>query len=143
MVSTFHGLEVAKRGLFAQQSALSTTAHNIANANTQGFTRQRAELQASTPIPNPGMNMARSPGQIGTGVEVVKIVRLREDYLDVQLRGEYKNLGYFEAKSDTLTKMEELLNEPSDTGLANTMDQFFNSWQDLRKTRIVLLLVPL
>lgn len=133
MVSTFHGLEIAKRGLFAQQSALSTTAHNIANANTQGYTRQRAEMQATTPIPNAGMNVDKTPGQLGTGVEVAKLVRLREDYLDVQFRGENKNLGYYEAKSDTLSKMEELLNEPSETGLAETMDQFFNSWQELSK----------
>jgi len=133
MTSTFLGLEIAKRALYAQQSALSTTAQNVANANTDGYTRQRAEMQATTPLPNAGMNVDKTPGQMGTGVEVTKLVRLRDDYLDVQYRGQNKDLGYYDAKSDTLSKMEELLNEPSDNGLAETMDSFFNSWQELQK----------
>lgn len=128
MTSTFHSLEVGKRGLAAQQAALSTTGHNIANANTIGYTRQRAEMQATKPVSIPGMQI-----QLGTGVEVNKIVRLREDYLDVQLRNENKSLGYWEAKSDTLTKVEELLNEPSDDGLAFTMDEFWKGWEELAK----------
>jgi flagellar hook-associated protein 1 len=128
MTSTFHSLEVGKRGLAAQQAALSTTGHNIANANTTGYTRQRAEMQATKPVSIPGLQI-----QLGTGVEVNKIVRLREDYLDVQLRNENKNLGYWEAKSDTLTKVEELLNEPSDDGLAFTMDEFWKGWEELAK----------
>jgi flagellar hook-associated protein 1 len=133
MASTFHGLELGKRGLYAQQSALSTTGHNIANANTTGYTRQRAEMQATKAISYPGMHSDTSPSQIGTGVEVNKLVRLREEYLDVQIRGENKNLGYWEAKSDTLSKIEEVLNEPSETGLAATMDQFWKGWQELAK----------
>ncbi|MFP5113106.1 flagellar hook-associated protein FlgK [Bacillaceae bacterium C204] len=128
MTSTFHSLEVGKRGLAAQQAALSTTGHNIANANTTGYTRQRAEMQATKPVSFPGMQI-----QLGTGVEVNKIVRLREDYLDVQLRNENKSLGYWEAKSDALTKVEELLNEPSDDGLAFTMDEFWKGWEELAK----------
>ncbi|MEH7308905.1 flagellar hook-associated protein FlgK [Neobacillus drentensis] len=128
MTSTFHSLEVGKRGLAAQQAALSTTGHNIANANTTGYTRQRAEMQATRPVSIPGMQI-----QLGTGVEVNKLVRLREDYLDVQLRNENKSLGYWEAKSDTLTKVEELLNEPSDDGLAFTMDEFWKGWEELAK----------
>lgn len=126
MTSTFHGLELGKRGLYAQQAALSTTGQNIANANTVGYSRQRAEMQATKPIASQGV-------QLGTGVDVTKIVRLREEYLDVQFRGENKNLGYYEAKSDTLNKIEELLNEPSDNGLAFTMDEFWKGWEELAK----------
>jgi flagellar hook-associated protein 1 len=124
MASTFHGLEVGRRGLFAQQMALNTTGHNIANANTNGYTRQRVEMQASNPISTSGVNL-------GTGVEISKLVRLREEYLDVQIRGELKNTGYWEAKSETFSKIEELLNEPSDNGLARTMDEFWKGWQEL------------
>lgn len=133
MASTFHGLELGKRGLYAQQTALSTTGHNIANANTNGYTRQRAEMQATKAISYPGMHSDTSPSQLGTGVEVNKLVRLREEYLDVQIRGENKSLGYWEAKSDTLSKIEEILNEPTDSGLAATMDQFWKGWQELSK----------
>lgn len=124
MTSTFHGLELGKRALYAQQAALSTTGHNVANANTTGYTRQRVEMQSTNPLTTNGV-------QLGTGVEVTKIVRLREDYLDVQLRGENKNFGYWEAKSDTLSKIEELMNEPSDQALAHTLDEFWKGWQDL------------
>src|SRR5688572_30105136 len=133
MASTFHGIEVGKRALFAQQSALSTTGHNIANANTLGYTRQRAEMQATSAIPYAGMQNDKSPAQLGTGVEVTKLVRLREEYLDVQYRGEIKNVGYWEAKSDTYIKIEEILNEPSNVGLAYTMDEFWKGWQELAK----------
>lgn len=124
MASTFHGLEVGKRGLFAQQMALNTTGHNIANANTTGYSRQRVEMQASNPISTSGV-------KLGTGVETSKLVRLREEYLDVQIRAEHKNTGYWEAKSETFSKIEELLNEPSDDGLASTMDEFWKGWQEL------------
>ncbi|ETI69357.1 flagellar hook-associated protein FlgK [Neobacillus vireti] len=126
MTSTFHGIEIGKRGLAAQQTALSTTGQNISNANTIGYTRQRAEMQATPSISSNGL-------QLGTGVDVNSLVRLREEYLDVQFRGENKNLGYWEAKSDTLGRIEELMNEPSDDGLAFTMDEFWKSWQELAK----------
>ncbi|MBO0961051.1 flagellar hook-associated protein FlgK [Neobacillus sp. MM2021_6] len=129
MTSTFHGLELGKRALFAQQTALSTTGHNIANANTTGYTRQRVDMQATNPISIAGT----SSFQLGTGVDVNKIERLREDYLDLQMRGENKNLGYWEAKSDTLSKVEEVLNEPSDNGLAHVMDEFWAGWEELAK----------
>lgn len=133
MTSTFHGLELGKRGLYAQQYALSTTGHNITNVNTIGYSRQRAEMQATKAIPFPGMHGDKSPAQLGTGVEVNKLIRLREEFLDVQFRNEYKNLGYWDAKSDTFTRIEELLNEPTEDGLAHTMDEFWKGWQELAK----------
>ncbi|MFJ7726539.1 flagellar hook-associated protein FlgK [Neobacillus sp. NPDC097160] len=126
MTSTFHGIELGKRGLSAQQTALSTTGHNISNANTIGYTRQRAEMQATPSISNNGV-------QLGTGVNVNSLVRLREEYLDTQFRGENKKLGYYEAKSDTLSKIEDILNEPSDDGLGHVLDEFWKGWQELSK----------
>ncbi len=133
MSSTFHGLELGKRSLFAQQAALNTTGHNIANSNTKGYTRQRVELETSHSISYPGMNGDRSPRQLGTGVEPAEIVRIREDFLDEQFRGENKAFGYWEATSNTYTKLEEIMNEPSDIGLQKLMDQFWQGWQDLAK----------
>lgn len=130
MTSTFHGLEVGKRALFAQQTALSITGHNIANANSTGYTRQRAEMQATSPL---SISAGVNSFQLGTGVEISKIVRSREEYLDVQIRSENKNLGYWEAKSDSLSKIEEIINEPSDEGLANTLNEFWKGWQELAK----------
>jgi flagellar hook-associated protein 1 FlgK len=131
MRSTFHGIEVSKRGLFAQQSALNTTGHNISNANTEGYTRQRANMQATTGLPYVGMNASIEPGILGTGVNVVGLQRLRESFLDVQYRTENKHYGYWEAKSDVLEKIEGIMNEPSDTGLQKVMDELWKSWEDL------------
>ncbi|MEH7225050.1 flagellar hook-associated protein FlgK [Bacillus sp. JJ1566] len=131
MVSTFHGLETARRGMVTQQSALYTTGHNIANANTPGYTRQRVNFTQTNPYPSPGLNTAKIPGQVGTGVEAGTIQRVRESFLDLQFRGENTKNGYWEARTNAISKMEDILNEPSETGLAKTMDQFWQSLQDL------------
>ncbi|KAF0996469.1 flagellar hook-associated protein FlgK [Geobacillus sp. TFV-3] len=131
MLSTFHGLEAARRAMMAQQAALYTTGHNIANANTEGYTRQRVQLRPTPPFPTPGLNRPNIPGQMGTGVEASSVERVREYFLDVQYRGENSKLGYWEARADAVAKMEDIMNEPSDSGLAKTMDQFWQALQDL------------
>lgn len=131
MRSTFMGLETARRGMFTQQSALHTTGHNIANANTPGYTRQRVNFQPTEPYPAAGMNRPQLPGQIGTGVAAGSVQRVRESFLDVQYRGENNKLGYWESRAEAYSKLEEVVNEPSDSGLAKTMDQFWQSLQDL------------
>lgn len=125
------GLETAKRGMFAQQSALHTTGNNIANANTEGYTRQRVNFQATEAYPSLGINRPQIPGQMGTGVEAGSVQRIRETYLDIQYRSENNKLGYWESRANALEKMEEIMNEPSDTGLSKTIDQFWQSLQDL------------
>lgn len=131
MTSTFHGLEVNKRGLFAQQTALNTTAHNVSNANTEGYTRQRVNLEATNAIPVPGLNTSTTAGQLGTGVQATEIQRMREIYLDNQYRSQNKHYGYYEAKQSGLSQIESILNEPSDNGLQSVMDKFWQSWEDL------------
>ncbi|AYA78021.1 flagellar hook-associated protein FlgK [Bacillus sp. Y1] len=131
MRSTFMGLETARRGMFTQQSALNTTGHNIANASTPGYTRQRVNFTQTQPYPNVGLNKPQLPGQMGTGVEAGSVQRVRESFLDVQYRGENNKLGYWEARAESYTKMEEIMNEPSDSGLSQTMDMFWQSLQDL------------
>ncbi|ERI09663.1 flagellar hook-associated protein FlgK [Aneurinibacillus aneurinilyticus] len=131
MPSAFSALEIGKRALFANQGALNTIGHNIANANTEGYTRQRVNLQATSPYPYPALTNARQAGQMGTGVVISSIERLRERFLDLQFRGEYKKFGYYEKKSDTLGKIESILNEPSDKGFQYTMDEFWTAWHTL------------
>lgn len=131
MRSTFHGLEVSKRGLYAQQNSLNTVNHNIANANTEGYTRQRTTISATNPIEVPSWSRSTAPGQLGTGVEVTSIERVRENYLDRQYRNENKSLGEWEIRSDSLDKIEAIVNEPSDTGLRKVIEDFWNSWQTL------------
>ncbi|MGP4073865.1 flagellar hook-associated protein FlgK [Piscibacillus sp. B03] len=131
MPSTFHGLEVARRALFTQQSALHTTSHNIANANTDGYSRQRVQFEQTSPFPAPARNRPEIPGQMGTGVEAGQIERVRDAFLDFQYRTENNKNGYWSERADALSRMEDIMNEPSDEGLAKAMDQFSAALQDL------------
>ncbi|OXT16876.1 flagellar hook-associated protein FlgK [Bacillus sp. OG2] len=131
MVSTFHGLETAKRGMFTQQNALYVTGHNIANANTPGYSRQRVNFVQTDAFPAASINRAQIPGQIGTGVKAGSIERIRESFLDIQYRGEQNKLGYWESRATSLSKMEDIMNEPSDNGLSAVMGEFWQSLQDL------------
>lgn len=131
MRSTFMGLETARRGMFTQQSGLYTTGHNIANVNTEGYSRQRVNFTTTDPYPSAGMNRPQLPGQMGTGVEAGTIQRIREGYLDLQFRTENSKIGYYGALSESLTKMEEIMNEPSESGLHSTLEKFWNALQDI------------
>lgn len=131
MFSTFHGLETAKRGMNTQQSALYVTGQNISNANTLGYTRQRVNFEATPAYPAASMNRPQIPGQMGTGVQAGSIQRVRDSFLDLQFRGENNKLGYWGNKADSLSKMEDIMNEPSDSGLSATLGQFWQSLQDL------------
>ena len=117
-------LNIARSGLFAQQAALNTTGHNIANATTEGYSRQRVELEASQPA-------FWGSHAMGAGVDVVGVKRMRDQYLDAQLRTQGQSLGWWETMETKLTQLEDSFGEPSDTGLSATINAFFDSWQDL------------
>ncbi|MFY3791556.1 flagellar hook-associated protein FlgK [Ureibacillus sp. MALMAid1270] len=131
MRSTFMGLEASKRGLFTQQSALYTTGHNISNANSVGYSRQRVNMEPTLGYPGIGLDTPKTPGFIGTGVQASAVERVRDSFVDKQFRQETNKLGYWEARSHSITQMEDIVNEPSDYGLAKAMDEFWNSLQDL------------
>ncbi|MEH7124269.1 flagellar hook-associated protein FlgK [Bacillus sp. JJ1773] len=131
MRPTFMGLETARRGMFTQQSALYTTGHNISNANTPGYSRQRVNFQQTSPYPANGLNRPYLPGQMGTGVEAGSIQRIRDSFIDARFRSENNKLGYYGSKSDALTRMENVMNEPTSEGLSAAMDNFWNSLQTL------------
>lgn len=130
MNSTFFGLELSRRALESQQVALNITGHNIANANTQGYTRQIANLKATTPdsIPITGRNLS-----LGTGVSLDTITRARDGFVDRQYRWETSKQQYWTARQDSLSKVEGILNEPSDNSLSNDMNKFWTAWSDLSK----------
>ncbi|WP_044749214.1 flagellar hook-associated protein FlgK [Bacillus alveayuensis] len=131
MLSTFHGLETAKRGMMTQQSALYVTGHNVANANTPGYSRQRVNFVETPPYPFASTNRPMIPGQMGTGVEGGTVQRIRDKFLDMQYRWENMKFGYWNSRAEALKKMEEIMNEPSENGLAKALDRFWQSLQDL------------
>lgn len=133
MRTTFFGLEIVRKGLMTQQRALDVTGHNIANANTPGFSRQTAIIGTTTPYTLPGMNKPYQAGQVGTGSKVEEIRRIRDAFIDMQVRNETKELGYWQAQADVLQKLEVVINEPSDAGIRTVLDQFWESLQELSK----------
>jgi flagellar hook-associated protein 1 FlgK len=134
MRSSFTGIEMAKRSLFTQQAALQTTGHNIANANTRGYTRQVVNMVAAKPLEAVGMMRSTVSGQMGQSVEFDHIDRIREKFLDNQFQNENKNLGDWEIRKDTLDKLEAIVAEPSDTGIRQVIEGFWNAWQELSKS---------
>lgn len=131
MRSTFMGLETNKRGLYTQQSALYTTGHNISNANTLGYSRQRVNMTATAGYPGVGLNAGTMPGFLGTGVQAGSITRIRDSFIDQQFRQESNKLGYWESQSKAIEQMENVLNEPSHYGLQKSLSEFWQSLQDL------------
>ncbi|QHA93903.1 flagellar hook-associated protein FlgK [Bacillus sp. N1-1] len=129
MTSTFHGLEVGKRSLYTQQTALTTTGNNISNANTPGYSRQRVDMQATSSITYP-YQTGSSSSQLGTGVSVESIERVRSEYLDSQYRERNGQLGADSTKLETLQQIEEMTREPGN-GLSASLDRFFSAWEDL------------
>lgn len=128
MSGSFFGLNIARSGLFASQRHLHVTGHNIANANTPGYSRQRLDVSASDPMTLPG-----GQGMIGTGVDTDSIRQIRDAFLDFKIRQEFTTGGEWEARAEALQQMEAILNEPSDSGIRKVMDEFFSSLQELSK----------
>lgn len=131
MRSTFMGLEASKKGLFVQQSALYTTGHNISNANTEGYSRQRVNMQATPGYPHPGLNSPTYPGHLGTGVEATSIQRIRDEFIDRQYRQETNNLGYWESTTKSISQMEDIMTEPSQFGINQSFTDFWESMEDV------------
>ncbi|MCB2297201.1 flagellar hook-associated protein FlgK [Clostridium tagluense] len=131
MSGLFGTFNVATRGMSAQQKALDVVSHNIANANTEGYSRQRATMETTRPFGMPSMNNAMGPGQLGTGVEISAITRIRDGFLDYQVRMENGTSGLYQGREKFLTEIEGIMNEPSDTGVSTLLTKVFNSWQEL------------
>lgn len=125
MTGLFGSLNTATSGLRAQQVGLQTTSHNLANANTVGYSRQRVTLEANTPQSYAGI------GQIGTGVLLNGITRVTDDFVTSQLQNEQAALNRFQQESDIIGQLESVYNEPSTSGLGHQMSELFVSWGNL------------
>ena len=132
MRSSFMGLTTLLRALQAQQTALDVTNQNIANANTDGYTRQEAKLVQTAPFAGTGFNRPAGGGlMLGTGVMVQEITRQRDAYVDQQLRAQIASQQKAQILSDGVQQVEAIFNEPSNYGLSSQMARFFNAWSEL------------
>ena len=128
MASIFGTFNTARTGLTAHQSAINVTSHNIANSSTVGYSRQRVKIITARPI-----SIGGEAGQVGTGAQIAAIERVRDSFLDYQVRVETSELGKYSAKSEYLSQVESIFNEPSDTGISTSLSEFFDVFQELSK----------
>jgi len=117
-------LNSARQGMRAQQTAVQIASNNIANAETVGYSRQRVDLRAALPT-------RFSFGTVGTGVEIAGITRSRDTLLDMAYRSSSQASTGASTRSATLTQIQNVFNEPSDTGLSAALDKFWGAWSDL------------
>lgn len=133
MPSLMGTLHSAASGMTANQTAIQTTSHNITNLNTPGYTRQRVEQKASRPYSQIGYNSSMGPGQLGTGVQVTDITRIRNTFYDFQFRSESHSYGEISVRYDYYKNIENIFNEPSDNAISSSLNKFFNGWHELSK----------
>lgn len=131
MASSFAGIEIGKRSLMAQSQAISTAGHNISNADTEGYSRQRVQLRQFDPIYRPDLTRAETPGQIGQGVSIESITRVRDELLDSQITAQANQESYWSTREKYYVMIEQIYNEPEDISIRSNMDKFWSSWQEL------------
>jgi len=128
MASTFFGLSIATSGLYASQASMNTTAHNIANANTKGYTRQETVLKA-----NQAISTNNTYGMIGTGVNTVSITQIRNSYYDVKYRTNNAIYGNYSTKEYYMLSIENCISEVNSEGITASFDEFYTALQELAK----------
>lgn len=116
--------DIAKSALMATQKAMNVTSHNVSNANTEGYTRQRAVLSTNSPVNFGGL-------YFGTGVSVSGIQRVYDSFQTIQLRSSISLLSRHETAGQHLSALEAILNDFDGSGLSSRLDAFFNSFEDI------------
>lgn len=117
-------MNIAQRSMMNSQTGLQTVSHNIANKNTEGYSRQRLEIQSSPPT-----NLGRL--QIGTGAKTQAVTRVNNPHLEKQIQFEQMKLGFGEGKMAYLNRVENIFNEQINKGLNHFMAEFFNAFREL------------
>ncbi len=133
MINSFFGFEMGRRALDYCRRGFETAGHNISNAGTEGYSRQRVEASSTDPFTDPGLNRPAIPGQIGTGVKIDAIVRLRDQFLDLQYREESTVKGYWDVMTQSLETLETFVNEPHGESVKVGLDEYWEALQELSK----------
>lgn len=114
MAGLFDTFTISKRGLSVQQGNINTSAHNITNASTVGYSRQETVIKTTKPFGGNGKFDTCIAGQVGTGAEISTIQRVRSEFIDYQVREANGILANSQAKADLLNKVQDILGETSD-----------------------------
>ncbi|MEV4132493.1 flagellar hook-associated protein FlgK [Dactylosporangium sp. NPDC049742] len=128
-MSTFSGLNTALSALYAQRRALDITGQNIANVNTEGYSRQRVELTPVENVTEPA-RYSQSSG-VGDGVRITGVTRLHDEFMTNRTRSERGLNEYLQAQKTVYANVEQALGEPSDTGLQAQLSDYWSAWSDV------------
>ncbi len=128
MASTFFGLTIGTSGLFASKTGLNTTAHNISNIETEGYTKQNVSQTADRAI-----STHNKYGMLGTGVKVISIEQSRSQYYDEKYRNTNSENGLYGERYYFMKEVESYLNEIELEGFTTSFDSMYNSLQELSK----------
>lgn len=114
-------LNMGSRSMSASQRAVTTAGHNIANQNTEGFSRQQQSTQTSYP----------QPSGVGGGTEAQPTIRVFDRFVQRKIVQETSRSGVFQTREEFFSKLEIVFSEMSDSGLHRAMNDFWNSWSQL------------
>lgn len=128
MANTFFGLNIGSTGLYAAKNSLNITAHNVANIETEGYSRQVIKQSAATPL-----STNNRFGMLGSGVDVHEITQMRSKYYDEKYRSNNSMYGKYESRSYFMNEVQTYLNEIELEGFTVTFDNMYNSLQELSK----------
>lgn len=128
MANTFFGLNIGSTGLYAAKNSLNITAHNVANIETEGYSRQVIKQSAATPL-----STNNRFGMLGSGVNVNEIAQMRSKYYDEKYRSNNSIYGKYESRSYFMNEVQTYLNEIELEGFTVTFDNMYNSLQELSK----------
>ena len=126
----FSSLNTAVTGLYAAQRAMDVTGQNIVNANTPGYSRQRAvltEIGSAT-----SSSLFTGNGANNGGVNVATVARIKDAFVEgARVAAGARRQAALGGQTGALTGVEQLLGEPGETGLQSTIDSFYAAWHDL------------
>lgn len=122
---SFSGLGISVSGLLSAQTALDITSNNIANANTQGYTRKRIDFSEAATA-----QVGQSKVRLYSGVVIDAIDRIRNSFLDQQIRQQNSTYGKDQVMADLMVSMNQILGEPSDAGITAKLNDFFSAASD-------------
>lgn len=127
-MSKIHAMmDIGKRSMTNSQTALQTVSHNIANKNTEGYTRQRVDIQSAVPVTEGRL-------QFGMGARAAQVSRTHNPFLEKQIQREGSQKGYLDSQSELLSRVEQVFNEQSIKGLNQYISDFFNGFRELANT---------
>lgn len=124
MASIFNALHIGYSGLNAAQIEIDTTSHNISNAETAGYTRQRVVTAAASPV-------SIDPGQRGNGVQITEIASVFDSFVFSKYKIVSQNKAYSDTLKNNLTELSTYFPDIDNNGIKADLQNYYDAWQAL------------